>query len=468
MSRKNKNFESKRTELIERFETSSNSAYFDVEEFEIIIEYYLNFFDTESAEKALKIAFALHPNNPELLIKKSVINFYKEDFNAALQCLKNFPNPDDTEMLFWKGKALVELDYIDEACECFETIAEMEQDDELFDDLCLDIAQAFHNERFRQISIDWLQKGYAFNKKNCELINYYAFQCTFLNRNEEAIKLLNESLDLNPYQSAVWVQLCENLLQIGKHNEAMEAIDFAVLLDKESYIIWKTKGELLCDIKEVDEAIDCFSKAKDCAISLSEKSECYFLLATCFEEKRDYKNALSCYQENIRLNMMLGIKDSESLLGCAFSMIRLEKYEDGLKICDEITNEFPDIEAGWFYKGEILFEFDRIDEATDCLLKFMEIGENQELLLSVVDLLGKKFLENENFENALKIYNKGVQINKNDDKIKLLLSVTHYKLNNKTKAFEILKELAGRDTDAIPFFTDFCPEAKEEINLLLK
>ena len=56
MSRKNKNFESKRTELIERFETSSNSAYFDVEEFEIIIEYYLNFFDTESAEKALKIA----------------------------------------------------------------------------------------------------------------------------------------------------------------------------------------------------------------------------------------------------------------------------------------------------------------------------------------------------------------------------------------------------------------------------
>ena len=98
----------------------------------------------------------------------------------------------------------------------------------------------------------------------------------------------------------------------------------------------------------------------------------------------------------------------------------------------------------------------------------MEIGENQELLLSVVDLLGKKFLENENFENALKIYNKGVQINKNDDKIKLLLSITHYKLNNKTKAFEILKELAGRDTDAIPFFTDFCPEAKEEINLLLK
>jgi tetratricopeptide (TPR) repeat protein len=244
-----------------------------------------------------------------------------------------------------------------------------------------------------------------------------------LNRNEEAIKLLNESLDLNPYQSAVWVQLCENLLQIGKHNEAMEAIDFALLLDKESYIIWKTKGELLCDIKEVDEAIDCFSKAKDCAISLSEKSECYFLLATCFEGKRDYKNALSCYQENIRLNMMLGIKDSESLLGCAFSMIRLEKYEDGLKICDEITNEFPDIEAGWFYKGEILFEVASGNEdnrygtllvkAENSVLgprfRVVESSGNRKFDDRVTDLLKQKVGEGKRFSGILAVWPGGGQ-----------------------------------------------------------
>lgn len=468
MKRRDRKFESERIELVERFEIGSNRIYFDVEEFEIIIEYYLEYLDIESAEKALKIAFCLHPNNPDLLLKQSEINFHKSDFRAALQCLKKYPNPNDSEMLFWQGKSLIELDCIDLACECFNTIAENEKNDKNFDVLCFDIARAFYDERFCRISIEWLKKGYAFNPKNTLLINYYAQQYSFLNQYEEAIDLLNKSLDLDPYQSSVWAQLCSNLLKVGKLNEAIEAIDFTILLNKENSMAWQLKGDLLCDAKEFDKAIKCLSKAKDLATSPEEKSECFFLLADCFEQKGDYTNALSCYQENIRLNKELGISDSASLLGYAYSLLETEKYDEALKICEELSKTFPDLSEGWFYKGEVFSALNRFDEAEECYIKAIETENNQEFLYSAFISLGNIYLEKEELEKALEIYNKAYKTKKDDKKLLLLLSITHYKLNNKTEAFSFLKKVAKNDAEAIRHFLKICPEAKNETNSLLK
>ena len=89
------------------------------------------------------MAFYIHPNNSELLLKQSEINFQKGEFRFSLQCLEKYPNPIDSEMLFWKAKSLVELGEINYACEYFNRIAENEKDDEYFDDLCFDIARAF-------------------------------------------------------------------------------------------------------------------------------------------------------------------------------------------------------------------------------------------------------------------------------------------------------------------------------------
>lgn len=468
MRRRNRNFESERIELVERFEIGSKRIYFDVEEFKIIIEYYLESIDVESAEKALKIAFSLHPNNPDLLLKQSEIYFYKSDFQATLQCLKKYPNPKDSEMLFWKGKALIELECIDLACECFDIIAEKEKNDKDFDDLCFDIARAFYDERFCEISIEWLKKGYAFNPKNTDLINYYANQCSLLSKYEEAIELLNKSLDLNPYQSAVWAQLCSNLLKIGKLNEAIEAIDFTIFLNKENSTAWLLKGQLLCDVKELDKAIDCFLKAKEYSVSLEEKSECFFHLADCFEQKGDYTNAVAFYQENIRLNIKLGVNDPNALLGCAFSLLEIEKYEEALKLCEELTSNFSSIAEGWFYKGEVFSALNRIDEAEECYLKSIETENNQELLHSVFISLGNIYLAKEKLEKALEIYKKAYQTKKDDEKLLLLLSITHYKLNNKTEAFSFLKKVTNNNAEAIQQFLKFCPEAENEINSLLK
>ncbi len=467
MKKRDKKYELKRIKLVERFETNPSNCYFDVEEFVSIIEYYIEYFDIESAEKALQMAFGIHPNNSELLLKQAEINFQKGEFRISLQCLEKYPNPNDSEMLFWKAKALVELGEVNHACEYFNRIAENENDDEYFDDLCFDIARAFHDEQYAEISISWLKKGYEFNKKNTYLINYYAMQCALVGSYKESTKLLNESLDLDPYQAPIWVHLCENLLKEGKHSDALKAIDFAVLLDKNNFIAWKIKGELLSDTKDFDNAINCFSKAKECAVSLEETSECFFLLADCFEQKGDFINALSCYQENIHWNKILGVKDSASFLGCAYSLLGLEKFEEALTLCEEISDVFPDIAEGWFYKGEAFYALNKIDEAEDCYLKALGMEENQESLLSILISLGNIYFGKEEFDQALINYNQAYLLKQDDDNIKLLISITSYKLNDKNKAFSLLKEVAKNKADAIQFFTNFCPESEDEIDLLL-
>ncbi|MBO5974144.1 MAG: tetratricopeptide repeat protein, partial [Paludibacteraceae bacterium] len=210
-----------------------------------------------------------------------------------------------------------------------------------------------------------------------------------------------------------------------------------------------------------------FSKAKECAVALEETSECFFLLADCFEQKGDFINALSCYQENIHWNKILGVKDSASFLGCAYSLLGLEKFEEALTLCEEISDVFPDIAEGWFYKGEAFYALNKIDEAEDCYLKALGMEENQESLLSILISLGNIYFGKEEFDQALINYNQAYLLKQDDDNIKLLISITSYKLNDKNKAFSLLKEVAKNKADAIQFFTNFCPESENEIDFLL-
>ena len=146
--RKNNDFQKPSQEeldAVRRYEHSNRNAYFDAEEFAMIVEHYLDKDDDYKASEALKAGLRLHPDSEELKLKEAQMLFVSGNYNQALKVLMNEVNPDDSEALFWRGNILVQKGEIEQAVAVFDKLLEQEKNDEYFDDLCYDIARTFKN-----------------------------------------------------------------------------------------------------------------------------------------------------------------------------------------------------------------------------------------------------------------------------------------------------------------------------------
>ena len=84
-----KNFESS----VNRFENmlkTNEIFFFDVQEFENIIHYYIDSGETNLAKKALKLADSQHPFNTELALLKSELLIFEGNFDMALFILNSY------------------------------------------------------------------------------------------------------------------------------------------------------------------------------------------------------------------------------------------------------------------------------------------------------------------------------------------------------------------------------------------
>src|SRR6056297_1321392 len=100
--------------MLQRFEdmlSSNKSYFFDVEDFEEIIDYYLDIRDFKNAKAACLKAESQHPASYEIKIKK--VHLYLESGKPALALdeLNSFSEleTDDYEYHLLKGTALAQL-----------------------------------------------------------------------------------------------------------------------------------------------------------------------------------------------------------------------------------------------------------------------------------------------------------------------------------------------------------------------
>ena len=80
---------------------------------------------------------------------------------------------------------------------------------------------------------------------------------------EEAIKAVDESIRLNPYDAKPWVIKGTALYVLGEYDEAVQALGRAVELDPKDAVAWHFKSEALKKLGRTTEADAAFAKAKE-------------------------------------------------------------------------------------------------------------------------------------------------------------------------------------------------------------
>ena len=422
--------------------------FFDVDEFESIIIYYLESGNVSLSNKAIKMALDQYPENLsismlniESLITQNKIDEAEKLVNRIFEIEKNNP-----EIIIQKSKIFSKRKNHLESINLLKTI---EKDCEFYQDASIIIGKEYlfidEFEKAKEKFIEYLNKydvDYA-------VLNNLLFCFDSLGNTDNTINYLNEFLEKNPYCEVGWHQLGKQYLNKNLYKEALTAFDFAIICDDSFVGAYLEMGKVLEKLNKINQAIEqyktvveidspnpfalhriacCHNKLGNLEIAKSfynktliedpVHDQAWMSLATIYYKQNDFKQA--------KKNLIKAIEiDSENI----------KYWELFCKICLNL-NQFNEVEISF----KEIISLGQLNLSTLIFLTktILEIPENK--LLSV-ELLNKI----ENYPESLQC------------EIKYISYVINYNLGEIKKANFCLKEAYNLNPAIYDYFRDIFP-----------
>lgn len=443
-------FEDNKNLSLTRFEKmlkTNRILFFDSNEFENIISYYLENGKINLAKKAIKLGLEQHPDSSNLTLFEIEIFIFENKLDNAEKLLDDLilSEPSNEEVYIQKANIYSKRKLHKKAIVCLNKILQFNTE---------------NAEVYSLIGIEYLFMEDFENAKGnfIKCLNYddsdysalynivYCFE--ILEQNKNAIEYLNNYLNTNPYCEVAWHQLGKQYLFFKNYIKAITAFDFAIISDEYFIGAYIEKGRALEKINKFADAIEnykliialkdessypllrmgiCndklgnYKKAiqnfNDCIQVDPQLNKAWYLLADIYYKNQKYNNAI------ISINKALDINSEKEGYWKLYAKINI-----GLKLYEEADIGFQKIidlgeadENIWLAKSDILIKLGEYDHAIDILEKCHELFEDKSIIL--YRFSGIYFLQNKIEEGIIQL-KKALSINKKNKYIfKELFSV---------------------------------------------
>lgn len=443
-------FDEESEEVVRRYEQSVNDRrmpYFDVDELEVIADYYLSCGKTKESWKVIDLGLKLHPNNTALQTKRAKVYLESGEARKAFQILEHNSMPDDSESLLLKGDALMKLHRTKEAILIFQRLTEMP--DIEMEAVCLDIAYIYIAGNDYQQALNYLEKGLSVSPKNLDLLQEIAFCYEQLQQEDKAIDFYQRIIAINPYSVEAWFDI--GLLYFNKaaYEKSLDAFDFVTVIDEKDMGGWLQKGNALFHLNRFNEALICYHQCEEEAVY---EDLLFVFMAECHEKMEEYAKAEVYYSKAIAIND----QNVEGWIGLGICALETENYDASLLHFQKALTIEPENSEIWVYIAESEININHPDEALTAYQKAVALEPYQpETWLS----MGNLYVDLGSYQKALDSYTEAFLQDNTLENITLFLSITHYKLGNEATALALLEIAREAKPEAIELFLEVCPEA---------
>ena len=173
-----------------------------------------------------------------------------------------------------------------------------------------------------------------------------AIQLIQFGQNDEAIKLLQLAVKLNPKEKDLWISLAEAEIRTNKKHQALSSLNEAIKLKPKEENIYFIKASIYMDLKDAEKAKIFINKG----LSINKNNERgYFQLGNAEIMLNNYKSALIAFKRSSKINS---------------------------KFWQSINNE-----------GLVLYELDNAKEAISKFKQALAISNNAEPMLALAIVL---------------------------------------------------------------------------------
>ncbi len=444
-------------EIIKRYEDMQQSnriAYFDVEEFESIVEHYLENMKFTKAFQVMEQAIKQHPNSTvlDLLVAKVYLRQGKlQKSGRILERIESLMR-NDTDYWMLRGELYLKMEKFDESDAAFAHVLELDDEDK--EQACIDIAYQFLGNNQTAIAIKYLQAGKNLSPDNKELLFELATAYLEQENYSKSIYYLNKQLDLDPYQEEAWFTLGLIYLdKVEEYDKAMEAFDFVTAINDKHEMAMFFKGQILFKKGDYYGAIEFY---KEYGKFAENEGQAALLIAECYEELNNYEKAIEQYH--------VALEDEanrfDAWLGMGYSYLERKEYQKAIKYFKKILDENKEFEEASSGLGDCYLALGHEDLAIAAYEQSLKVNPEQVELWSVYADI---FIGNRDYKKAISVIQKVLKMHISEtEELRFQLSVCYFQMKQGDKAMALLKELKAQNFTELKKFYDFCPEARQQ------
>lgn len=323
-------------ETIQRFENmlkTNKTLFFDSEEFEDLILYYLDSGKINLSKKALKLALDQHPNSLGIKVVQAELYIFEDKLDQAMKLLDEVErlDADNEEVYFQKSSIYSKKGDHKNAIQMLEKAFHLAEDtSEVFMLIGLEY---LYLEDFNQ-ALMFFERCLQQNPADHAAILNVMYCYDIMEKTLEAIAFLEKFIDNNPYNELAWQQLGKQYYKTKDYENAVNAFDMAIVIDEFFSGAYVEKGKSLEKCKRYEEAIRNYHEL----LKIEESSAfVYARMGYCYDKLDQTKQSLYYYLKAVQ--------------------------------------EDPLYERSWIYITDLYIRFNKFDKALHFINKALGIDE---------------------------------------------------------------------------------------------
>jgi tetratricopeptide (TPR) repeat protein len=407
----------------------NSHVFFDLYEYEFIIDYFIEQFNFKDALLAVKHALEQHPYATSVKLKHIQLLIETGKPGKALGMIRHIQDAEASnyELFLAKGIALNLTGKFKEALVEFELAIRLCTENR--EEVAYNIAQSFMQIGKHSHAIKYLMLAYEFNAENVLVLYDLALNYEKLDCQEKSIEYYQKYLELDPFAEHVWNNLGLIFTSVENSEKATEAFNFAIAINPHYFSAYYNKAELCIFNNDLTEAIDVYNE-----LLLQDNSNTKALsdLGNCYEESGNYLEALKAYDRAITISCDC----SDAWFGKGMVYFRQKKYRPSISSFKKAVGFQPGNSDYWFMLGEAFSRYRKLDQAINAYSRAAELNPlDFEAWMACAQVLFRKKRVGEAINMLIQLY----QHNHENPTINYRLAAYHaYQLDfvNANKYFE--------------------------------
>ena len=435
---------------IDKFESmlkTDDIYFFDAEDFEDIIHYYLNNGKIALAKKAIKIGLQQHPTSTELKLLDVEVLVFENHLDRAEESLDALQMVDskNEEIFIQRANIYSKKDNHEAAIALLNEALSLAEDS--FDIHSLLGMEYLFMDDFK-LAKESFMRCVDFDEQDYSSLYNVVYCFEFLEDYDGAIYYLNDYLDRNPYCEVAWHQLGKQYFSKQMYPEALTAYDFAIISDDTFIGAYFEKGKVLEKMGKYSDAIENY----EMTIQMEDPtSHAYLRIGKCHEKLENFEMAKYYYYHTVHEDPLL----DKGWLAITEFYFRRKNYKKALYYINKALNIDGENPHYWQKCASISEALGKYDQADFAYKQSVELGNYQlRTWMGWADVA----LKNEDIPGAVDILTQGSEFHPDNAAIRYKKAGFLLEMNDLINARISLIDALKLDSGKLSLFQNEFPQ----------
>ena len=443
------------TELIEHFEDlmeTGEGHFFDVEEFEAIIDYYLDRHKKSMSRAAITLAKEQHPSCNSFTIREVRLLSIESKYEKALRLLDELEllEPGNEDIYLTRGEIYGMMDRHQEAIDAYKKV--LETDSDRTPEVLSSIAYEYESLDDIENSLKYLQKALELQPYSEEVIQDISFFFDTVSREEEAVEFYTSFLNKFPYSKHGWFHLGYFYSMLDLYERAVEAYEFAIAIDEKYTAAYLNMANAYSNMGQYRKAINFY---RDTFKLEDPDPLTYCYIGECYENLDELPAALENFNHAIDLDK--GIVDAWS--GTARILVTQGKTKTAIKYYQDAIKMFPREENLKYDLAALYLQTNDLKKASE---SFQPILKNNPGHIEAWMNYSLIFALESDFEKAIAILEKGIKSNPEEATLWYRLAGYLYRSGRIEESYFNMEQAFKLDFEKHDELLEYLPELIDE------